>query len=262
MNKPIGIFDSGLGGLTVVSKIIKALPEESFIYFGDTARMPYGEKTPEQIKKFVYQIIDFLIQKGSKAIVMACNTSSAIAYEEAVEKYKLPITGVINSAVEAAVGLTKNNKIGVIANEATVKSLAYPETFSKISLNHQTVYQAACPLLVPLVEKGQIDTPEVKTVLKDYLLPLKEKKIDTLVLGCTHYPHLLKSIKEILNGVAILDPAEHMAEKLKVVLEENNMLASGKPYYKYYTSGDIEIFKNLALRFLGIEINEVEKITF
>lgn len=262
LNKPIGIFDSGVGGLTVVSKIMEILPEESFVYFGDTARMPYGDKTPDEIKKFVSQIINFLIQKESKAIVMACNTSSAIAYEDSVKKYNIPIIGVINSAISAAIKLTKNNKIGVIANEATVRSCAYPNALNKISADSKVIYQQACPLLVPLVERGEIDTPHAKKILKEYLLPLKEKGIDTLILGCTHYPYFYKSIKETLKNVQILDPAEGMALELKNILEKNNIRSKGKPVYNYYTTGDLVTFKNLGSKLLNREIKEVQKHVF
>lgn len=261
-NHPIGVFDSGVGGLTVVAELIKQIPCENIVYFGDTARVPYGEKTPKQIISFVEEIMDFLLKFKVKAVVMACNTSSALAYPNIKEKYDVPIFEMITPAVEEANRKTRNKKIGVIANSATINSNAYKEKLEKFGAPC-AVFQQACPLLVPLVERGETESDYAKKILRTYLDPLMAENIDTLILGCTHYPHLLKPINEITGeGVFVLNPAKKAIEKLKFHLEKFDLLKNESRYmHKYFVSGDEEHFKSIAKVLLNSEdFSNIERI--
>lgn len=222
----IGIFDSGVGGLTVVKEIFKALPDYQIIYFGDTARLPYGTKGANFVKKYSEKITDWLLHKNAKIIVVACNTSSAWAADSLKKKFKgVPVFEMIDPAIKGAIAVTKNKKIGVIGTRGTIKSNAYQEKFLKADPTLK-IYVQACPLLVPLVEEGMLDNKVTIEMLKEYLEPLKEKGIDTLVLGCTHYP-LLKTVIEatIDSGIKVINPAEILSEQIKNYLEENPALA-------------------------------------
>ena len=215
-------------------------------------------KTPHQIKEYVFEIVDYLISRDVKAVVMACNTSSAIAYEEVAKKYDIALFEVIKTAVKSALNITKNGKIGVIANEATVRSNVYSDKIRIISGNNVISYQKACPLLVPLIESGNIDTPKVKSVLMEYLLPLKKKNIDTLILGCTHYPHVSHVIGEILPGVNILNPAKYIINNVKKYLEKEFLLSDGFSMENVFvTSQDTENFKIMGSRLTGLNIKDV-----
>ncbi|MCL5773627.1 MAG: glutamate racemase [Firmicutes bacterium] len=249
----IGVFDSGVGGLTVASEIMKQMPYEKIYYYADTARVPYGEKTPDEIKGFVNEIIAFLLGEGVKAVIMACNTSSALALTETRKKFDIPVIGVIEPAVLMALSQTREKRIGVIANLATTNSGAYKNKFLENG-NGVSVFQQACPMLVPLVERGIVDGEDVKIVLKSYLEPLKAQKIDTLILGCTHYPYLMKPIEEIMgDGVKIVNPAYQAVKDMKSMLEEKNLL-SGRgepPEHKYFVSGERQSFMKTAEKLLG-----------
>ena len=260
-NHPIGVFDSGVGGLTVVSEIMKQLPYENIVYFGDTARVPYGEKTPHEINVFVKEIVDFLIKFKVKAIVMACNTSSAIAYPVIKDEYKTPMFEMINPAVEEARRVTRNKKIGVIANSATINSNVYKNKLE--AANNCKAFQQACPLLVPLVERGERGTDYTKKILHTYLDPLLAEEVDTLILGCTHYPHLLNEIKEIVGEeVFVLNPAKKVVEKIKEYFSKNNLLKNEPRYiHKYFVSGDVEQFKFAAQAlFPGETFSNIEHV--
>jgi glutamate racemase len=191
-NKPIGIFDSGVGGLTVVKQIFRRLPNEEIVYLGDTARVPYGTKSPETIKRFAVENADFLMKFKVKLIVVACNTVSSTSMDILREKFSIPIVGVIKPGAEKAVQITRNNKVGIIGTYTTVKSKAYEKEIRHFSRDVETVSKA-CPLFVPLVEEGWLKEEITFSIVKKYLKPLMAKKIDTLILGCTHYP-LLKSV--------------------------------------------------------------------
>jgi len=222
----IGVFDSGLGGLTVVKEIFRQLPGYSLVYFGDTARTPYGNKGEAIIKKYAEEDSQFLINQGAKIIIIACNTASAVAYSNLKDKIKQPLFEVINPAVEAAVEATRNKRIGVIGTRATVKTGIY-ERLIKEKDNRIEVFSQAAPLLVPLVEENWLKRPETKMILKKYLLPLKQKQIDTLVLGCTHYPFLKNIIQQkIGRRVRLIDSAEEVVKDLAKFLEEKPELAS------------------------------------
>ncbi|MDR1695087.1 MAG: glutamate racemase [Endomicrobium sp.] len=259
-NKPIGIFDSGLGGLTVMSEINKTLPGESIIYFGDTARVPYGSKSKDAIIGFSKEIAGFLVKKGVKMIVVACNTASALALSELKKNLNIPVIGVIEPGAQTALSATKNKKIGIIGTEGTVKSGAYPKAINKIS--KASVYQQACPLFVPLAEEGWTENQLTDAVVKYYLKPLLDKKIDTLVLGCTHYPLLKNAIKKISGkNITLIDSAKATARKVKNVLTKRDMLADKNSSKKlgFFVSDNPEKFKKIGSRFFSGKIARVKK---
>lgn len=215
----IGIFDSGIGGLTVVKSLMEQLPGYDMIYFGDTARTPYGSKSPETVVGYALENTDFLIKQGAKLIVMACNTVSSVAADRVAENYDMPIFEVVTPATEKAVDISKKLIIGVIGTRATIKSGIYEHKIKAIKPDAK-VYSAACPLLVPLVEEGWMKKPETVMIIKKYLHPLKVRQIDTLILGCTHYPLLKDKIqRKIGKRVHIIDSSIAIAENVKFFLD-------------------------------------------
>ncbi len=260
-HRPIGIFDSGLGGLTVVKAIQKELPQERLVYFGDTARIPYGTKSPDTIIHYSKQIIRFLLSREKvKAVVVACNTSSAWALEALRKEFKVPILGVIEPGAYAAVEVTRNGRIGVIGTEGTIYSGAYLKAIRRL-MPKAKVISKPCPLFVPLVEEGKLTGPVAETVVHEYLRPLLKEKIDTLLLGCTHYPLLKKTIRKVLGErVKIVDSADETARTLHRNLESYGVELSGRGSGKYYVSDLSRKFKQHAQRFLGRHISHVEKV--
>jgi glutamate racemase len=260
-SRPIGVFDSGLGGLTVVKAIHKELPKEKLAYFGDTARIPYGTKAPETIIHYSRQIVRFLIKKEKvKAIVVACNTSSAWALKSLRKEFDIPILGVIEPGAYAAVEVTRNGKIGVIGTEGTIYSKAYPEAIHALYPKAK-VFAKACPLFVPLVEEGKLTGPVAEEVVREYLRPLLRSGVDTLLLGCTHYPLLRKTIAKIVGPkVRIVDSAEETARSLHRNLETHGIELSGHGGGSYYVSDVSRKFKQQAQRFLGKNIQKVERV--
>lgn len=254
-NRPIGVFDSGLGGLTVLEKLRVKLPGESIIYFGDTARVPYGAKSGLAVQNFSMQIVRFLLKSSIKMVLVACNTSSAQALPLLKRNFpEIPIIGVVEAGVKYTLGHSPAGKIGIIGTEGTIKSRVYPKLINKYDKGI-SVYSQACPLFVPLVEEGWFDShiDIVKNIAGVYLTPLKKKQIDTLILGCTHYP-LLKNILQRLmgNNVAIIDSAEAIAEETRFILEKYNIRAdSSRPSYKYYVSDEPGKFVLLAHKFIS-----------
>lgn len=246
----IGVFDSGVGGLTVVKEIFKYLPKYQIIYFGDTARLPYGTKGSEFVKRYSAKITKWLLKNNAKVIVIACNTSSAWAADFLKKQFKnVPIFEMISPAVKEALKTTNNKKIGIIGTPGTIKSDIYKKKFSEID-NGFKIYQKACPLLVPLAEEGWIENKTTQTIIKEYLIPLKEKGIDTLILGCTHYPLLKKDIEKIIDsGIKIINPAESSARELKTFLDNNPKIASqikkGKNH-KFFFSDTPYNFKKIS----------------
>lgn len=224
-NKPIGIFDSGLGGLTVAKSIMELLPDEQIIYFGDTAHVPYGNRSESQIKGYVIDDVKFLKQFDIKAVVIACNTADSVASQVVSQLFDFPVYGVIEPTSRIAVEATRNQKIGVIATNATVNSQAYVKTIQRLSTTAQ-VFQQSCPLLVPLVENGRYRQGDgvIETVLSEYLLPLKQAGIDTLILGCTHYPLLQDLISVILPNVTLISSSNAAAENLAQQLQLAGLL--------------------------------------
>ncbi|MFA5103652.1 MAG: glutamate racemase [Candidatus Margulisiibacteriota bacterium] len=261
---PIGMFDSGVGGLTVLKEVAKQLPMEDVIYFADTARVPYGGRTPNEIVKFNYEIINYLVSLGAKMIIMACGTSSAIAYPLVKDRYNIPIVSLIEPGSSAAVRVTKNKKIGLIATQATVDSSAYQRTIKRLNKDIK-VSAAACPLFVPLIEGGFIDAEETKRTAVQYLKPLLKAGIDTLILGCTHYPHLIKILREVTGmSVRFVDPAEETVSEAKKLLSSKGLIATRqgsqfKDKYDFYVSGSTVQFQDVGGRLMGQPLANVKK---
>ncbi len=262
MHSPIGIFDSGLGGLTVCRAIEAAFPGEDLIYVGDTARVPYGVKTAETVTRYSEEICDFLLQQGVKAIVVACNTASALALPKLKGKYSLPLLGVLEPGVEAALRSCRDGQVGVIGTEATIRSESYPQALQRRSPQIK-VFSQACPLFVPLVEEGWIDHPVTRTVAEIYLGPWKNLEVDSVILGCTHYP-LLKSVLQQTLGseVVWVDSALETAKSLGDLLRNQNLLNPRDQggSRQYYATDAPQKMQVLAQSFLGHSLGEVEVI--
>ena len=249
----IGVFDSGIGGLTVVKSIVETMPDENILYFGDTAHVPYGTRSKEQITEYVLNDVAFLSGFDIKAIVIACNTADSIARKEVEKRYTLPVFGVVEPAAKEAVQKTKNGRIGVIATDATVKSGAYEKTIARYS-DTALVFSNACPLLVPLVENGRFRRGDgvIEAVLKEYLEPLRQQNIDTLVLDCTHYPLLHDLIADILPGIAIISSSDAAASALSSALCDQGLLNAGTGgSRKYFVSDRPDSFCEQAQIFMG-----------
>jgi len=265
-NRPIGIFDSGVGGLTVFSEIQKELPTENIIYFGDTLRVPYGPRPLEEVRSFVFNIIEFLMSQNVKLIVIACNTGTAAALIEAQQIFDIPIVGVIEPGARGAVMATKNRKIGVIGTKGTIKSRAYSNAVRALDAG-VTVYSASCPKLVEIVEKGLVSDANFYktasyTVTKGYLTPILRANIDTLILGCTHYPLLKGMLTKVCGSdIEIISSAEETAIEVKMILERKGQFRTDKtlPDHRFISSGDTLSFRSVGSRFLGREIERVEK---
>jgi len=242
-NRPIGVFDSGLGGLTVVKELIKVLPNEDIIYLGDTARVPYGTRSKETVIKFSFDDANFLVNKKVKCIVVACNTASAMAGDDLKKKIKIPVFDVITPALRGAKKISKL-KIGVIGTRGTIGSGAY-----------KADYSVACPLLVPFIEEGYIDSEALKIIIRDYLKPLKNK-ISTLILGCTHYPIIESLIqKEIGNNVLLINPGKSVSVEVLNFLTKKKMLSNSKNHKKeFYVTDLTDRFTKVAEMFLGENI--------
>ena len=248
---PIGVFDSGIGGLTVVREIMRQIPNEKIIYFGDTARTPYGSKSKETVTRFSRQIVRFLQTHDVKAIVVACNTASAYALEELEREIDIPIIGVIKPGTKAALNATKNGKIGVIATAATIGSQIYTK-YIKENAEDDIVYGKACPLFVPLIEEGLWEDPVTDEIVRRYLTELIDLDIDTLILGCTHYPLIRKALGRIMGSeVTLVNPAYETAIELKALLGEKGLLNDkaptlGENQYRFYVSDMADKFKVFA----------------
>ncbi len=264
MIRPISVFDSGLGGLTVVRAIRKALPNETIVYFGDTARVPYGNKSADTVQEYSLEIADFLLSKNSKLLVIACNTASALAIDLLRDRLSIPVIGVIEPGVSTAVYTTVNGNVGVIGTISTINSKAYQSSLKKHK-NIAKVVAQPCPLFVPLVEEGWINNKVAKLVSKEYLTPLNQKDIDTLILGCTHYP-LLKTVIEssVNSGTKLVDSAEAVADDITKLLIEKDLSDRSNQSGKLdcYVSDFPARFESVARRFLGDSITNVTKIHF
>lgn len=261
-NRPIGVFDSGLGGLTVLKEIMKILPNEDIVYFGDTARVPYGSRSKDTIIKYTFQAINFLLSKNVKAIVIACNTATARALKEANEKYEIPIIGVIEAGARTAAYSTKNKIVGVIGTEGTITSKAYNLEIGKIDKGIKII-DKACPLFVPIVEEGWANTDIASLTAKRYLDELIKQDIDSLVLGCTHYPILKRTIGEIVGArIKLVNPAKETAIDLKEILKNQGLIKEdkSKASYEYYVSDIPEKFADMAEEFLKKEIENINNV--
>jgi glutamate racemase len=293
----IGMFDSGVGGLTVMKEILEQIPDVRIVYFGDTARVPYGNRSREELIRFGEEIITFLISQGAEAVVVACNTSSANALTVLKENYDIPLIGTIEPGAREAVKMTENGKIGLIATEATVRSKAYSSAVSRVLSKGvlpekrelrdawqegnqpiSLVKAQACPLFVPLVEAGLSNSPEARGIARTYLSAIQGAEVDALILGCTHYPFLVPIIREIMGDtVKLVDPAKSMVEELKRVLEnleekdayelsskEAGEEVDTKDFWKlrFFVSGDPELFKLVGETFLPGKIQDVKQVSW
>lgn len=261
-DSPIGVFDSGVGGLTVVKELIKKVPNEDIIYFGDTARVPYGTKSPSTVKRFSVENTLFLLKFNVKLLVVACNTSSAIGLPLLQKFFSIPIIGVIKPGAKAAIRSTRNGRVGVIATHTTISSGAYEKEVRHLNSDIK-VFGQSCPLFVPLAEEGWVDGEVAKITADKYLTSLKEKKVDTLILGCTHYPLLRPVIQNIMGrSVKLVDSAEETAKEAEDLLEECGLKSDNKKKgnLKFYVSDEPDKFSSLGKKFLGRDVDSVEKV--
>jgi glutamate racemase len=261
-DRPIGVFDSGIGGLTVLKDIIKELPNESTIYLGDTARVPYGIRSPETVIRYSFENTKFLFSKDIKLLVVACNTASSVSLDAIKNSVSIPVIGVVDPGAKAAVRATKNKKIGVIGTEATIKSNSYTKAIKGIDESIE-VFSCSCPLFVPLVEEGWLEGDIVSLIVKRYLEGLKSKGIDTLVLGCTHYPLLKKVIAELMGeDIRLIDSAVETSHEIKTILKAINLDSKqkGTLLREFYVTDSPERFIEVGERFLGKKIEHIEKI--
>jgi glutamate racemase len=257
---PVGVFDSGIGGLTVAQEVIRQLPHESVIYFGDTARVPYGPKSPETVRRYSREIAGFLREQGVKSIVIACNTATAHALGALREEMDMPVIGVVEPGARAAVAATTRGHVGVIGTVGTVKSGAYERAIRALDPD-MLVTARACPLFVPLVEEGWTDHEATRLIAREYLQPMIDAEIDTLVLGCTHYPLLKALLAEVLGpDVKLIDSAEETAAETARTLATANLAAAldAEPTYRFIASDDPLQFLQLGQRFLGGTMEGVE----
>ena len=276
-NRAIGVFDSGIGGLTVVRSLMERLPFENIIYFGDTARVPYGVKSVETINRYAAEITEFLIKKDVKLLVVACNTMAAVAHQTIVDLSHVPVAAVasqkivetvpvlevIDASARIAIQKTRTKSIGVIGTPATINSNAYARAIHLLD-KEAKVFSQACPLLVPLVEEGWFDHPATRLIVQEYLKPVIAEQVDTLVLGCTHYPLLKPLLQDILgNGVNLIDSAEAMADIAADLIDQQKIgnKNSSPPEYTFYVSDLPYRFQTIGERFMGRTLGRVELVS-
>jgi glutamate racemase len=259
---PIGIFDSGIGGLTVAKKIFELLPNESVIYFGDTARYPYGPRSKRIVRNFSFQNTDFLLGKRVKLVVVACNTASAVALDVLIRRYDIPMIGVVEPGARGALKATRNGRIGVIGTVGTINSGAYQKALLRLDPN-LTVYASPCPLFASLVEEGYINKQATRLIAHEYLDPLLKKKVDTLVLGCTHYPLLKGVISGVMGrSTELIDSAEETAKEVEGFLKDSLLLRNTKrkASRRFYVSDVPDRFVQVGEKFLRAKISEVKRV--
>ena len=262
-SSPIGVFDSGIGGLTVVAEIMRQLPNEEIVYFGDTARLPYGPKSNETVTQFSIQDAEFLLTHGVKYIVVACNTASSIAIEALTSRYDVPVIGVIEPGALAAVSSTLKGKVGVIGTEGTIASGAYRRAIEKLDRDIEVV-ETSCPLFVPLAEEGWTDREVTLVIAHEYLTPLRDAAVDVVVLGCTHYPILKGTIAKVFGpSVRLIDSAEETAKEVAERLEDLDLVRVREtpPVHKFFVSDVPHRFREQAERFLGAPLPGVSVVT-
>ncbi len=249
--KPIGVFDSGVGGLTVVKEILKLLPDEDIVYLGDTANLPYGDKSQEIVRQYSVDNTEFLLKYDIKVLVVACNTASSVALAHLKQRYKLPIIGVIEPAAKGAAYATRNASIGVIGTNRTIKSNVYADTIKKLD-GRISVAQKPCPLFVPLIEENFIEHPATKLIAEEYLKEFRDGGSDTLILGCTHHPLIMGIISQVLPEVKLIDSASSVAKDLQIILETHGMrnTGNGRPQLRLFATditGKLDLLANRIL---------------
>jgi len=261
-DQPIGVFDSGIGGLTVVRELARRLPRESLVYVGDTARVPYGTKSPETVRRYSAEILELLLARRVKMVVVACNTASAHALQMLRDMTPVPVEGVVDPGSRAAVRASAGGRIGVIGTPGTVRSGAYERAIKALSPGAEVV-SAACPLFVPLVEEGWLDHPATRLIVRDYMAPFKSGRVDTLVLGCTHYP-LLKPLlaEELGQDTILIDSAAETAAAVDAVLRERGLAApeGAQGRVHFCVSDAVETFTRVGASFLGGQVRDVEQV--
>ncbi len=263
-NRPIGVFDSGVGGLTVVKELIKQLPGEDIIYFGDTARVPYGTKSRQAIIRFSIENAIFLLKHNVKLIVVACNTSSSVSLAALRRNFKVPILGVIHPGALEATAATRNNRIGVIGTTATITSNAYEKQILKIDTCFK-VFSQSCPLFVSLAEEGWLDGKITRDIARSYIAPLNSRSIDTLILGCTHYPLLKKAIAKVTGkDIVLIDSAASIARSAKMLLKKEGKLSKNQRNARanFFVTDAPGHFKDIGEKFLGKELINVRKTDY
>lgn len=262
-NRPIGIIDSGVGGLTVAKEVMRQLPNEKIIYLGDTARCPYGPRSKEEVIKFTWEMTNFLLKKDIKMLVIACNTATAVALDEIKNKLPIPVVGVIYPGAITALKVTKNYHIGVIGTIGTIHSKAYEKAL-KATNPKCVVKSIPCPKFVPLVESGEYEGPFAEKIVAESLAPLKNNGLDTLILGCTHYPLLEPIIKAYMGDeVNVISSGEETARVVSMLLHQHEILSPIKqepPVHQFYTTGSRKIFSKIASKWLGKKVTTVETI--
>jgi glutamate racemase len=261
--KAIGIFDSGVGGLTVLKEVIKALPQEDTVYLGDTARVPYGTKSPETVTRYSMEITSFLVSRDIKLLIVACNTASAVSLEALKHRFSIPIVGVIEPGARRAASVTKTGRVGVIGTEGTIRSSAYAKAIKRINPEIEVITRA-CPLFVPLAEEGWVDNEVAMLTAETYLHGLKSAGVDTLVLGCTHYPILKETIAAAMGeGVQLVDSAEETARTVAEILRGSGLIrpASEKGNHHYFVTDVPAGFLKVGNRFLGGALEDVHQVS-
>jgi glutamate racemase len=256
LQQAIAILDSGVGGLTVVKEVMRQLPQEKIIYFGDTARTPYGPRPATEVLQFTHQIVDYLLQYQPKMIVIACNTATAVALHEIRAKVSIPVLGVIHPGVRAAIKMTRSNRVGVIGTEGTVRSGAYEQALRQISPNVH-VESLACPQFVTLVEQGQTSGAATQAIVEQILQPMKATDMDCLILGCTHYPFLSEVIGEVMGpSIQLISSADETAREISTILYHRGQLAEVHevPVHQFFTSGEVASFKEIASKWLQVSV--------
>lgn len=264
MTEPVtlGVFDSGLGGLTVVRSILDLAPAARVVYFGDTGRFPYGPKPPDEVLKYSLEITDLLLEQGAQAIVVACNSASAAALHRLEEHTDVPVIGVIEPGLRAAARATQNGRVGVIGTVGTISSGAYQRTAERLGLGLELTC-AACPGFVEFVEAGDVDSDQVHVLAERLLAPVRAANVDTLVLGCTHYPLLARTIGDVMGrDVVLVSSADETAFDVRARLGDAVVTRDTSPQHRFLTSGDVETFRHLGARFLGPEVDRVELHTW
>ncbi|MGG4143286.1 glutamate racemase [Paenibacillus algorifonticola] len=256
MQQPIAIFDSGVGGLTVAKEVMRQLPREKIIYFGDTARTPYGPRPSQEVVQFTREIVDYLIQFRPKMIIIACNTATAVALEDIRSRVNIPVIGVINPGARAAIKRTQTGCIGVIGTEGTIRSGAYEQALKELSPSVRVISEA-CPLFVPLVERGNFRSSETYETIRRSIGHLSHYPMDCLILGCTHYPFLTEAIAEVVGSrIELISSADETARDISTILHDKGQLSRGEvlPVHQFFSSGDPLMFKTIAQQWLGEQI--------
>ncbi|ASK63037.1 glutamate racemase [Virgibacillus phasianinus] len=263
MDQAIGVIDSGVGGLTVAHELMRQLPKEKLLYVGDTLRCPYGPRSEEEVKKFTWEMVNFLLEKKIKMLVVACNTATAFTLTELQNHLDIPVLGVINPGARAAINATKNMHIGVIGTDGTIRSNAYPQAL--LNINSKIHIDAlACPLFVPLVEKGMLHGYTTFQIVSESLEPIRQNNhIDTLILGCTHYPLIKDTIQQFMgNHVSIISSSEETARETSTILEYHELLYKGEriPNHQFFTTGELEIFEKIAKRIFNSSESNAQSV--